>query len=112
MQEVIADILNNDTPPEVTVERIIDEVARTFGVSAEEIRSQKNRSANLSKARHIAIYLTRELTTLPMVSIGEEFGDRHYTTIIYTLKKVQQMMDKDRKIKELVDDTIKNIRDR
>ncbi len=112
VQEVIADILNNDTPPEVTVERIIDEVARTFGVSAEEIRSQKNRSANLSKARHIAIYLTRELTTLPMVSIGEEFGDRHYTTIIYTLKKVQQMMDKDRKIKELVDDTIKNIRDR
>ncbi len=112
VQEVIADILNNDVPPEVTVERIIDEVARTYGVSADEIRSQKNRSANISNARHVAIYLTRELTTLSMVSIGEEFGNRHYSTVIYTLKKVQEMMEKDRKIKELIDDTIKNIRDR
>ncbi len=112
VQEVIADILNNDVPPEVTVEKIIDEVARTYGVSAEEIRSQKNRSANISNARHVAIYLTRELTTLSMVSIGEEFGNRHYSTVIYTLKKVQEMMDKDRKIKEIIDDTIKNIRDR
>ncbi len=112
VQEVIADILNNDVPPEVTVERIIDEVARTYGVSAEEIRSQKNRSANISNARHIAIYLSRELTTLSMVAIGEEFGKRHYSTIIYTIRKVNEMMEKDSKIKELIDDTIKNIRDR
>ena len=112
VQEVIADILNNDIPPEVTVERIIDEVARTYGVTSEEIRSQKNKSANISNARHIAIYITREMTTLSMVSIGEEFGGRHYSTIIYSLQKVQKMIDKDRKIKELVDDTIKNIRDR
>lgn len=52
------------------------------------------------------------MTTLSMVSIGEEFGGRHYSTIIYSLQKVQKMIDKDRKIKELVDDTIKNIRDR
>lgn len=112
VQEVIADILNNDVPPEVTVERIIDEVARTYGISPDEIRSQKNRSANISNARHIAIYVTRELTTLSMVAIGEEFGNRHYSTIIYTLKKVQEMMEKDRKVKEIIDDTIKNIRDR
>ena len=112
VQEVIADILNNDVPPEVTVERIIDEVARTYGVSADEIRSQKNRSANISNARHVAIYVTRELTTLSMVAIGEEFGNRHYSTIIYTLKQVQEMMEKARKVKEIIDDTIKNIRDR
>lgn len=112
VQEVIADILNNDVPPEVTVERIIDEVARTYGITAEEIRSQKNRSANISNARHIAIYVTRELTTLSMVNIGEEFGNRHYSTIIYTIQKVQKMMNNDRKVKEIVEDTIKNIRDR
>lgn len=112
VQEVIADILNNDVPPEVTVERIIDEVARTYGVSADEIRSNKNRSATISNARKIAIYCTRELTTLSMVAIGEEFGNRHYTTIIYTIKTVQDKMNSDRKVKELVEDTIKNIRDR
>mgnify|MGYP003046500091 CR=1 FL=1 len=78
VQGIISDILNNDAPPEVTVERIIDEVARTYGVSADEIRSQKNRSANISNARHIAIYVTRELTTLSMVAIGEEFGNHYW----------------------------------
>lgn len=111
-QEVISDILNNDVPPEVTVERIIDEVARTYGVSPDEIRSQKNRSSNISNARHIAIYITRNMTTLSMVAIGEEFGNRHYSTIIYTLQKVQKMIEKDNKVKELIEDTIKNIRDR
>jgi chromosomal replication initiator protein len=99
-------------PPEVTVERVIDEVARTFGVSADEIRSQKNKSATISNARHIAIYITREITSLSMVNIGEEFGGRHYSTIIYSVNKVKSMVEKDRKVKELVDDTIKNIRDR
>lgn len=112
VQEVIADILNNDVPPEVTVEKIIDEVARTYGVTSDEIRSQKNKSANISNARHIAIYITREMTTLSMVNIGEEFGGRHYSTIIYSLQKIQKMIEKDRKVKELIDDTIKNIRDR
>ncbi len=112
VQEVIADILNNDIPPEVTVERIIDEVARTYGISADEIRSSKNRSANISNARKIAIYVTRELTTLSMVAIGEEFGKRHYTTIIYTIKDIQKKMNTDHKVKEIIEDTIKNIRDR
>ena len=112
VQEVIADVLNNDVPPEVTVERIIDEVARTYGVTPDEIRSQKNKSANISNARHIAIYITRQMTTLSMVNIGDEFGGRHYSTIIYSLQKVEKLIEKDRKVKELIDDTIKNIRDR
>ncbi|MBQ1838811.1 MAG: chromosomal replication initiator protein DnaA, partial [Ruminococcus sp.] len=61
---------------------------------------------------HIAIYITREITSLSMVNIGEEFGGRHYSTIIYSLQKVQKQIENDRKIKELIDDTIKNIRDR
>ena len=52
----------NDVPPEVTVERIIDEVARTYGMTSEVITKQKSKKANVSNARHIAIYITRELT--------------------------------------------------
>jgi ribosomal protein S4 len=111
VQEVIADILNNDVPPEVTVERIVDEVARTYGISPNEIRFSKNRSSSISNARHIAIYLTRELTTLSMEQIGKNFGNRHYSTIIYTISKVQSKMEQDSKIREIIEDTIKNIRD-
>lgn len=111
-QESISDILNNEAPPELTVEKIIDEVARTFGVKSEDIRSIKNRRANLSNARHIAIYIVRELTHLSMIQIGNEFGGRHYSTIVYTIQQVEKNMAKDSKIRETVEDIVKNIRDR
>ena len=112
VQEVIADVLNNDVPPEVTVERIIDEVARTYGMTPEDITKQKSKKANVSNARHIAIYITRELTNLTVKEIGNLFGGRHYTTVLYSITKVGEQLEKDRKSKELVDDMIKNIKDR
>lgn len=111
-QESISDILSNETPPELTVEKIIDEVARTYGVSSEEIRSNKNRRANLSSARHVAIYIVRELTNFSTTQIGKEFGNRHYSTIVYTIQQVESKMQKDSKMKETIEDIIKNIRDR
>ncbi len=110
-QEVISDVLTNEVPVPVTVERIIEEVARTFGVTADAIRSVKNRQANLSNARHIAIYVVRQVTGLSMTAIGEEFGGRHYSTIVYTIQEVTKKMSKDSKTKEMIEDIIKNIQD-
>lgn len=59
VQGIISDILNNDAPPEVTVERIIDEVARTYGVSADEIRSQKT-AVPISATQDILQYMLHE----------------------------------------------------
>lgn len=112
VSEAITDILNNEAPPELTVEKIIDEVARTFGVEAEDIRSQKSRKANIKKPRQIAIFIVREMTSLSMENIGKEFGDRHYSTIVYTVQKVEEDMKKDYKIKETIEEIIKNIRNR
>lgn len=112
VNEAIADILNDDTPPELTVERIIDEVARTFGVDSEDIRSQKSRRANINKPRQLAIYIVRELTTLSMESIGKEFGGRHYSTIVYTVQQVEKNIKTDPALRDTVEDIIKNIRER
>ena len=112
ISEVISDILNNDAPPEHTVEVILSEVARTFGVEAEDMRSQKSRRANIKNPRHIAIYITRELTDLSMVAIGEAFGGRHYSTIVYTIQQMEKKMQTDSKLRETIEDIIKNIRDR
>ncbi len=112
VKEGISDILNNDTPPELTVEKIIEEVGRNYGFSADEIRNSKNHKANISQARHIAIYIVRSLTNLSMIEIGKEFGNRHYTTIVYTIQKITQQMQENVAIKETIEDIIKNIRDR
>lgn len=110
-QMAISDIINNDQPAPLTVEKIIEEVARTFGTTAEDIRSSK-RSANISNARQVAIYIVREITQMPMASIGEEFGGRDHSTIVYAVQQVEKSMKKDPKIKATTEDIIKNIRDR
>ena len=112
VNEAISEILNDDTPPELTVERIIDEVARTFGVDSDDIRSQKSRRANINKPRQLAIYIVRELTTLSMESIGKEFGGRHYSTIVYTVQQVEKNIKTDPMLRDTVEDIIKNIRER
>ncbi|MEE3427782.1 MAG: chromosomal replication initiator protein DnaA [Ruminococcus sp.] len=108
VQNIIADILNNDTPPEVTVEKIIEEVARTFNVSAEDLRSSKNRSAYISGPRQVAIYIVNELTTLTQEKIGQEFGGRDHSTVKYAIDTTSKKMKKDSKLRSIVDDIIKN----
>ena len=112
VNETISDILNDDVPPELTVERIIDEVARTFGVESDDIRSQKSRRNNINKPRQLAIYIVRELTTLSMENIGKEFGGRHYSTIVYTVQQVEKNIKADPVLRDTVEDIIKNIRER
>ena len=109
-QNAIRDILNDNQPIPVTVERIISEVGRTFGVSSSDIRSSK-RSSQISNARQIAMYVIREITQMSMASIGEEFGGRDHSTVVYAINQVDKNMKKDTKYKETVEDIVKNIRD-
>ncbi|MDD6848124.1 MAG: chromosomal replication initiator protein DnaA [Oscillospiraceae bacterium] len=108
VQSIISDIINNDTPPEVTVEKIIEEVARTFNVSEEEMRSPNNRSAYISKPRQVAIYIVSKMTTLTQDSIGKEFGGRDHSTIKYAIDTTKKNINKDSKLRSVVDDIIKN----
>ena len=110
-QIAISDILNNDQPPPVTVEKIIEEVGRTFAVSADDIRSSK-RAAAVSNARQISMYIVREITQLPLSTIGEHFGGRDHSTIVYAIQQVEKNIAKNSKTKAMVEDIIKNIRDR
>ncbi len=107
-QSAIRDIRNDSQPVPITVERIINEVARTLSVTPEDIRSNK-RSAPISQARQVAEYVVRTITGLPMKAIGEEFGTRDHSTVVYALQKVEQRMNQDSSFKGLVQDIIKNI---
>ena len=107
-QNAIRDIRNDSQPVPITVERIINEVARTMTVTPEDIRSTK-RSAPISQARQVAAYVVRSITGLPMKTIGEEFGTRDHSTIVYAIQKVESRMAKDSSFKGMVGDIIKNI---
>ncbi len=107
-QNAIRDIRNDNQPVPITVERIINEVARTMSVQPDDIRSSKH-SAPISKARQVAAYVVRAITNLPMKSIGEEFGGRDHSTIVYALQKVESQMAKDASYRNMINDIIKNI---
>lgn len=110
-QTSISDILYNDAPPPLTVEKIIEEVARTFNVNADDIRSVK-RAASISNARQISMYVVRETTQLPLTAIGEEFGGRDHSTIVYAISQVEKTIKKDPKTKAMINDIVKNIQNR
>ncbi len=110
-QSVIRDVLTDEQPIPITVEKIISEVSTVYGVSPDDIRSNK-RSAQISIARKVAIYVVREITQMPLASIGTEFGGRDHSTIVYSVTSITEAMQKDPNLKSLVEDLMKNIRDK
>ena len=110
-QSVIRDVLTDEQPIPITVEKIISEVSTVYGVSPEELRSNK-RSQQISIARKVAIYVVREITDMPLASIGTEFGGRDHSTIVYSVNSVVAAIQKDANLNNLVNDIIKNIRDK
>lgn len=110
-QSVIRDILTDDQPIPITVEKIISEVSTVYGVSPDDIRSNK-RSSQISTARKVAIYVVREITQMPLASIGTEFGGRDHSTIVYAVNNVSEGLKKDTNLRNLVNDIIKNIKDK
>ena len=110
-QSVIRDVLTDDQPIPITVEKIISDVSTVYGVSPEDLRSNK-RSSQISIARKVAIYVVREITQMPLASIGTEFGGRDHSTIVYSVNSVAEGIKKDANLNSLVTDIIKNIRDK
>ena len=107
-QTAISDIINNSQPTPVTVDKIIEEVARTYQVTPEDIRSQK-RNAAVSKARQVAMYVVREITSMPMVEIGQTFGGRDHSTTLNGVTKVENRMKTDNTFAETVKAIITNV---
>ena len=107
-QKAIKDILSDSQPVPITVEKIILEVSRTFNVSPADIKSNK-RIQSVSAARQAVMYVIREITQMAMSSIGEEFGGKDHSTVVYSIKNVSKNMETDPSYRELINDIIRNI---
>ena len=108
-KDVLKDILITSQPVGVVVENILEKVSFTFGVTPEQIKSER-RDANINTARQAAMYIIREITGLSQDEVGKIFG-RNHSTVNSALKNVQQRMSSDSKYKNLINEIIKNIND-
>ncbi len=108
-KDVLKDILITSQPVGVVVENILEKVSFTFGVTPEQLKSER-RDANINTARQAAMYIIREITGLSQDEVGKIFG-RNHSTVNSALKNVQQRMSFDSKYKNLINEIIKNIND-
>ena len=107
-QNAIKDILSESQPTPVTVEKILSEVARTYNTTPEFLRGP-SRSSSVSTARQVSMYVVREITGMSMEDIGAEVR-RDHSTVVYSLKNLRKQMEKDTRLRETVEDIIKNVR--
>ena len=104
----IKDTLNDSQPIPVTIEKILNEVARTYNVMPADIRGKK-RNANVSAARQMTMYIIREVTGMSMEAIGQEF-QRDHSTVVYSIKTMAENITRDQHLKEMCSDIMKNVR--
>ena len=78
--------------PRLTMNHIKEEVAARFNLKRQVLEGS-SRKKEISQARHIAIYLSREMTDHSFPAIGREFGNRDHTTVMHSYVRVKAMLE-------------------
>jgi chromosomal replication initiator protein len=94
---VLKDLIPEAQGPQITAATIMGQTASYFGLSIDDLCGT-SRSRVLVTARHIAMYLCRELTDLSLPKIGQQFGGRDHTTVINADRKIRSLMAERRSI--------------
>jgi len=92
-QEVLRNIIDHDEKA-VTIEVIQKHVADYYNLKLGELKSRNN-SKSVAKPRQIAMYLCKSLTHASLPEIGRSFGGKHHSTVIHSIRKVEEFRKKD-----------------
>jgi chromosomal replication initiator protein len=88
--------------PTVSVERIQEIVSTRFGISVADLTSHR-RARQLSMARQVAMYLSRKLAAASFPAIGEKFGGRDHSTVMYAVRTVETKRAADEDVADMLD---------
>jgi chromosomal replication initiator protein len=96
--ELAQDVLRNVIDIEdkaVTIEQIQKYVADYYQLKLNELKSRNN-SKSVAMPRQVAMYLCKSLTHASLPEIGKSFGGKHHSTVIHSIKKVEELRKKNR----------------
>ena len=91
---ILKDLLNN-MQSVISIEDIQKIVVSYYNLSMTDFLSAR-RSRHIARPRQIAMYLSKKLTTKSLPEIGRKFTGRDHTTVIHAIKKIEELMSKDR----------------
>ena len=98
-KEVITNLLGKVAFEQVSLEQVCKLVASHYDVAEKKIYS-KSRIVDIVNARHVAMYLCRELTQNSLIFIGKHFGKRDHSTVIHACKAVEEKILNDSSVKK------------
>ncbi|SES07315.1 chromosomal replication initiator protein DnaA [Lachnobacterium bovis] len=107
-QKELQNIITPDKPKEITPQLIIEIVAEHFQISLDQMIS-KSRSSDIAKPRQIAMYLCKNMTDIPLDTIGSLLGGRDHSTIIHGIKKITEEYDSNENIRNTIETIKKKI---
>jgi chromosomal replication initiator protein len=91
-QEVLRSVIEHEEKA-VTIEQIQKFVAEYYQLKLAELKSRNN-SKSVAMPRQIAMYLCKQLTHASLPEIGRSFGGKHHSTVIHSIRKVEEMRKK------------------
>lgn len=103
-KNILKDIIS-DNEQAIAPERIRSIVANHYKIKISDMDSPK-RNAEITLPRQVAMYLCRDTTDLSLPKIGKLFGNRHYSTVIHAVEKIEDALKYDNELAENID-TIK-----
>ena len=107
-QEVLKNILDHEEKA-VTIEIIQKFVADYYNLKLVELKSRNN-SKSVAMPRQIAMYLCKSLTHASLPEIGRSFGGKHHSTVIHSIRKVEDMRKKDTDFNSLINNFLVGFR--
>ena len=107
-QEVLKNILDHDVKA-VTIENIQKFVADYYNLKMVDLKSRNN-AKSISMPRQIAMYLCKSLTHASLPEIGRSFGGKHHSTVIHSIRKVEDMRKKDPDFNTLIGNFLEGFR--
>lgn len=106
--KLVEDHFRNGTGLKPSFSQIVTAVSRHFQIPVEEIKGTR-RQAPIVHARHVAVFLTREITGDSWKHIGTLFGDRDHTSMIHGYQKIHEMMLRDREVRGAVKSLLRTL---
>jgi chromosomal replication initiator protein len=107
-QEVLKNILDHDERA-VTIEIIQKFVADYYQLKLAELKSRNN-AKSVAMPRQIAMYLCKKLTNASLPEIGKSFGGKHHSTVIHSIRKVEELRQRDGEFNTFIDNLLSSFR--
>jgi chromosomal replication initiator protein len=100
-KEALKDLLAKEDKP-ITPNEILKAVAAHYGIKVTDLKSKSN-ARPIAYPRQVAMYICKELTDLSYPEIGKLFNNKHHSTVMYSVEKIDQLIQDDQQVARTVE---------